>query len=86
MHKKSKGMMDFVMYTTGLIAVMIGAIVCYTLALFGKMAEADAAFVLTIAATVGFALTTTGVTLRAHRLGRDATGPLIFGVGFETVF
>ncbi|MCP4543451.1 MAG: hypothetical protein GY832_40585 [Chloroflexi bacterium] len=85
MHRKSKGMMDFAYttgaYTIGLLTVMVGAIVCYTLAIFGKIAEADAAVVLTIAATVGFALSTTGVTLRAHRLGRDTTGPLIFGTG-----
>ncbi|MCP4537826.1 MAG: hypothetical protein GY832_11840 [Chloroflexi bacterium] len=85
MHRKSKGMMDFAYttgaYTIGLLTVMVGAIVCYTLAIFGKMAEADAAVVLTIASTVGFALSTTGVTLRAHRLGRDTIGPLIFGTG-----
>ena len=81
MHRKNKGMMDFATYTIGLLTVMVGAIVCYTLAILGEIAEADAAVVLSIAATVGFALSTTGVTLRAHRLGRDTTGPLIFGTG-----
>ena len=81
MHRKDKGMLDVNAYTIGLLTVIVGALVCYTLAILGRIAEADAAVVLTIAATVGFALSTTGVTLRARRLGRDTTGPLVFGAG-----
>ncbi len=81
MRKTNKGTLDFTTYAIGLLTVIVGAIVCYTLAVLGQIAETDTAFMLTIAATVGFALSTTSVTLRARRLGRDTTGPLVFGTG-----
>ncbi|MEE8392496.1 MAG: hypothetical protein V3S14_17080 [Anaerolineae bacterium] len=72
---------DFAIYAVGLLVVVIGAAICYVLALLDKMTEADAAFALTIVATVGFVLVTVGVALRARRQGKKMVGPLIFGLG-----
>jgi hypothetical protein len=81
MHKKDKGMIDFATYTIGLLAMMIGAIACYVLALLGVITELDAALVMTVTSIAGFVLVIAGVTLRAHRSGRDVIGPLLFGTG-----
>ena len=80
MHE-SKRMVDFAIYAVGLLVVVIGAAACYALVLLGKMVEADAAFTLTVVATVGFALVTVGVLLRTHRCGREMVSPLIFALG-----
>ena len=76
---------DFAIYAIGLLVVVIGAAVCYVLALLGRMAEADAAFALTVVATVGFVLVTVGVVSRARRQGKEIVGPLIFGLGLFVV-
>ncbi len=82
MHKTNKGMIDFAAYAIGLLAVMIGAITCYVLTSLGVTTSvSDAALVMTITSIVGFILVIVGVTLRAHRSGREVIGPLVFGIG-----
>jgi len=79
--KQSRNTMDFIIYALGLLIVVAGTAICYVLALSNKITEADASLMLTIVAFAGSSLTTIGVVLRAHRAGKEAIGPLIFGSG-----
>ncbi len=78
--KQLHNTMDFIIYALGLLIVAAGTATCYVLAL-SKITEADASLMLTIVAFAGSSLTTIGVVLRAHRAGKEAIGPLIFGSG-----
>ena len=72
---------DFAIYELGLLVVVIGSATCYVLVLEGMASEVNAVLGITIATALGITLVTAGVLLRAHRMGREVVGPLVFGTG-----